>query len=149
MVAPNLMATKCVPERHFVPGRGGRIIDFQGPNGAGKGGLINIILATLALPTDGAAKVGGFVVVHQAASIRRVALRKIALDQLQKPIERLSMQARLFCADWENSRSRAGQLIELVGLTGAKDRRVGTLSGGMRRLLALSPALRDRLLPFC
>jgi ABC-2 type transport system ATP-binding protein len=40
--------------------------------------------------------------------------------------------------------SRAGELLELVGLSGAVGRRVGTYSGGMRRRLDLALALVHR-----
>jgi ABC-2 type transport system ATP-binding protein len=118
----------------------GSIFGFLGPNGAGKSTTVKI-LTTLALPTAGRAAVGGFDVVTQASDVRRiagVALQDIGIDPLMKPMELLTLQGQLFGADRAHAAARAGELIELVGLTGAVDRRAGTYSGGMRRRLDLA-----------
>lgn len=121
----------------------GEIFGFLGPNGAGKSTTIKI-LTTLALPSGGLATVGGYDVVHEADQVRRiagVALQDIGLDPLMKSMELLSMQAQLFGATRQQAKARASELIELVRLTDAVDRRVGTYSGGMRRRLDLALAL--------
>ena len=51
------------------------------------------------------------------------------------------MQAQLFGASRQQAKARASELVELVRLTEAVDRRVGTYSGGMRRRLDLALAL--------
>lgn len=125
----------------YVPA--GRIFGFLGPNGAGKSTTIKI-LTTLALPTDGRATVGGYDVCSQAEQVRRlsgVALQDIGLDPLMKPMELLTLQGRLFGATSQQASNRARELLELVKLTEAIDRRVGTYSGGMRRRLDLALAL--------
>jgi ABC-2 type transport system ATP-binding protein len=58
-----------------------------------------------------------------------------------KPVELLTLQARLFGASRAQARERAWELLELVKLTDAADRRAGTYSGGMRRRLDLAMAL--------
>lgn len=124
----------------------GQIFGFLGPNGAGKSTIIKI-LTSLALPTSGSATVGGFDVVSQADEVRRimgVALQDIGLDDLMKPMELLTLQAQLFGTNGSEAGARAKELIELVGLTDAIDRRVGTYSGGMRRRLDLALALVHR-----
>lgn len=121
----------------------GRIFGFLGPNGAGKSTTIKI-LTTLILPSGGRATVGGFDVVSQAEAVRRiagVALQDIGLDPLMKPLELLRLQTRMFGANRSQAESRANELLALVGLTDAVDRRVGTYSGGMRRRLDLALAL--------
>jgi ABC-2 type transport system ATP-binding protein len=121
----------------------GSIFGFLGPNGAGKSTTIKI-LTTLALPTSGQAMVGGYDVVTQAEEVRRiagVALQDIGLDPLMKPLELLSLQTRMFGASGAEAYSRAEELLALVRLTDAVDRRVGTYSGGMRRRLDLALAL--------
>jgi ABC-2 type transport system ATP-binding protein len=121
----------------------GIIFGFLGPNGAGKSTTIKI-LTTLALPTRGEASVGGYDVVCQAEEVRRiagVALQDIGLDPLMKSLEMLTLQAQLFGADRRQARRRAEELLQLVRLTDAADRRVGTYSGGMRRRLDLALAL--------
>lgn len=121
----------------------GRIFGFLGPNGAGKSTTIKI-LTTLALPSGGRATVGGYDVVSQAEAVRRiagVALQDIGLDPLMKPLELLALQTRLFGATREQARLRGEELLRLMRLTEAADRRVGTYSGGMRRRLDLALAL--------
>lgn len=121
----------------------GGIFGFLGPNGAGKSTVIKI-LTTLALPTDGRAAVGGFDVVEEAEDVRRiagVALQEIGIDPLMKPAELLMLQAQLFGAGRAQASQRAQQLLELVKLDQAGDRRAGTYSGGMRRRLDLAMAL--------
>jgi ABC-2 type transport system ATP-binding protein len=121
----------------------GSIFGFLGPNGAGKSTTIKI-LTTLALPTSGRATVGGFDVVSQAERVRRiagVALQDIGIDPLMKPLELLSLQGQLFGASRMEARARAHELLDLVQLTDAVDRRAGTYSGGMRRRLDLAMAL--------
>lgn len=125
----------------YVPSGG--VFGFLGPNGAGKSTTIKI-LTTLALPTSGSATVGGFDVVTQADQVRRimgVALQDIGIDALMKPAELLTLQGQLFGAGRAQASRRADELIHLVGLEAAVDRRVGTYSGGMKRRLDLALAL--------
>jgi ABC-2 type transport system ATP-binding protein len=121
----------------------GKIFGFLGPNGAGKSTTIKI-LTTLALPTSGHATVGGFDVVSQATEVRRVAgvaLQEVGIDPLMKSMELLVLQGRLFGASKAVASMRAKELLELVQLSEAIDRQVGTYSGGMRRRLDLAMAL--------
>jgi ABC-2 type transport system ATP-binding protein len=121
----------------------GQIYGFLGPNGAGKSTTIKI-LTSLALPTSGTATVGGYDVVSEAGQVRRimgVALQDIGLDSLMKSMELLTLQGQLFGARRSEAEARAKELVELVGLTDAVNRRVGTYSGGMRRRLDLALAL--------
>jgi ABC-2 type transport system ATP-binding protein len=121
----------------------GQIFGFLGPNGAGKSTTIKI-LTTLALPSSGRVMVGGFDVVSQATDVRRVAgvaLQEIGIDPLMKSMELLVLQGRLYGTSKEGATTRAHELLELVQLEDAGDRRAGTYSGGMRRRLDLAMAL--------
>ncbi len=121
----------------------GQIYGFLGPNGAGKSTAIKI-LTTLGLPTSGTARVGGYDVITEAAEVRRiagVALQDVGIDPLMKAGELLALQARLFGASRSAANTRAEELLQLVQLTDAADRRVGTYSGGMKRRLDLALAL--------
>jgi ABC-2 type transport system ATP-binding protein len=123
--------------------RSGQIFGFLGPNGAGKSTTVKI-LTTLALPSRGRATVGGYDVVTEADKVRQlagVALQEIGLDPLMKAMELLTMQGQLFGASRAAATARAKDLLELVRLTEATGRRVGTYSGGMRRRLDLALAL--------
>jgi ABC-2 type transport system ATP-binding protein len=120
-----------------------QIFGFLGPNGAGKSTTIKI-LTTLALPTTGNAFVGGYDVICDPTNVRKiagVALQDIGLDPIMKSMELLTIQGQLFGVNRVQARRRAEELLELVDLTDAMDRRVGTYSGGMRRRLDLALAL--------
>ena len=119
------------------------IYAFLGPNGAGKTTTVRM-LTTLLKPTGGSARVAGFDVVAEAASVRRsigVALQEAALDPLMTGRELMHLQATLHGLPRPEAKRRGEALLNRVGLIEAADRRVGTYSGGMRRRLDLASAL--------
>jgi ABC-2 type transport system ATP-binding protein len=121
----------------------GEIFGFLGPNGAGKSTAVRM-LTTLLRPTAGRAVVAGFDVAKRPDEVRRrigVALQDAAIDPLMTGNELLHLQAVLYGIPSSNTKSRAAELLERVGLTAAADRRVGTYSGGMRRRLDLALSL--------
>ncbi len=121
----------------------GQVFGFLGPNGAGKSTTVKI-MTTLALPTSGEVRVGGYDVVSQAGQVRQiagVALQEIGLDPLMKATELLIMQGQLFGMSRQQAADRARHLLEVVRLTDAVEKRVGKYSGGMRRRLDLALAL--------
>ena len=121
----------------------GEVFGFLGPNGAGKTTTVRM-LCTLLPPTAGSATVAGFDVVAHAAEVRRrigVALQEIGLDPVQTGRELLELQCGLYGITGRRGRKRAEELLELVGLTEAADRRTKTYSGGMKRRLDLASAL--------
>src|SRR5205807_9020647 len=121
----------------------GEIFGFLGPNGAGKSTTVRM-LCTLLPPTAGSAKVAGVDVVADPAEARRrigVALQEIGLDPVQTGRELLELQCGLYGIQGSAARARAQELLELVGLTEAADRRTKTYSGGMKRRLDLASAL--------
>ena len=121
----------------------GEIFGFLGPNGAGKTTTVRM-LCTLLPPTAGSATVAGCDVVADAAGVRRrigVALQEIGLDPVQTGRELLELQCGLYGITGGRAKERATELLELVGLTDAADRRTKTYSGGMKRRLDLATAL--------
>ncbi|MGH2722745.1 MAG: ATP-binding cassette domain-containing protein [Actinomycetota bacterium] len=123
--------------------RQGEVFGFLGPNGAGKTTTVRM-LTTLLRPTSGTARVGGFDVAAGAHEVRRiigVALQEAGLDLLATGRELLTLQARLYGLRGSLPSRRATELLELVGLTDAADRRIKTYSGGMKRRLDLASAL--------
>ncbi|HLW17070.1 MAG TPA: ATP-binding cassette domain-containing protein [Actinomycetota bacterium] len=121
----------------------GEIFGFLGPNGAGKSTTTRM-LTTLLRPTSGSARVAGLDILKQSAQVRRVigvALQDAGLDYLATGRELLEIQARLHGLSGRTVRARAEQMLDLVGLKDAGERRVGTYSGGMRRRLDLASAL--------
>lgn len=82
--------------------------------------------------------------ISQATDVRHVAgvaLQDVGIDPLMKSMELLVLQGRLFGATKAEATVRAHELLELVQLSDASDRRAGTYSGGMRRRLDLAMAL--------
>jgi ABC-2 type transport system ATP-binding protein len=70
-----------------------------------------------------------------------VALQEIGLDPVQTGRELLELQCGLYGITGRAGRERANELLELVGLADAADRRTKGYSGGMKRRLDLATAL--------
>jgi len=121
----------------------GEIYGFLGPNGAGKSTMVRM-LTTLLLPSSGSASVAGFDVRKDTDMIRLrigVALQDAALDPKQTGRELLDLQCRLYGLRPGERRDRLAELLLLVDIGDAIDRRIGTYSGGMKRRLDLAAAL--------
>jgi ABC-2 type transport system ATP-binding protein len=124
----------------------GEVFGFLGPNGAGKSTTVRMF-CTLLPPSGGSASVAGHDVVAEGDVVRRnigVALQEIGLDPVQTGRELLELQCGLYGITGSAARSRVTELLELVGLTEAADRRTKTYSGGMKRRLDLASALVHR-----
>jgi ABC-2 type transport system ATP-binding protein len=124
----------------------GEVFGFLGPNGAGKSTTVRM-LCTLLPPSGGSAAVAGHDVVADGDAVRHsigVALQEIGLDPVQTGRELLELQCGLYGITGSAGRERAAELLELVGLTEAADRRTKTYSGGMKRRLDLASALVHR-----
>jgi ABC-2 type transport system ATP-binding protein len=123
--------------------RRGEIYGFLGPNGAGKSTVVRI-LCTLLKPTAGTARVAGYDVARDPKSVRiriGVALQDAAIDDRQTGRELLTLQGRLYGLSAAQIRMRLGEVLDLVDIGRAIDRRIGTYSGGMKRRLDLAAAL--------
>jgi ABC-2 type transport system ATP-binding protein len=70
-----------------------------------------------------------------------VALQEAGLDDLQTGRELLRLQSRLYGLARGAIEDRIAELLVVVDLEDAADRRIGTYSGGMRRRLDLASAL--------
>jgi ABC-2 type transport system ATP-binding protein len=123
--------------------RAGEVFGFLGPNGAGKSTTIRM-LTTLMSITSGTARVADIDVMADPDAARRrigVALQEAGLDPRQTGRELLVLQARLFGSSRAQAAARAQELLELVDLVEAADRRIKGYSGGMKRRLDLASAL--------
>jgi ABC-2 type transport system ATP-binding protein len=121
----------------------GSVFGFLGPNGAGKSTTVKM-LTTLMTITSGTARVAGIDVTTDPYRARRkigVALQEAGLDPRQTGRELLVLQGRLFKLHARRAAERAQELLELVELEDAADRRVKGYSGGMKRRLDLASAL--------
>ena len=121
----------------------GEIFGLLGPNGAGKSTTI-LMLTTLLKITGGQAKILDLDVAKDDKLVREkigVALQDTGIDNLLTGRELFFTTARLWGFSKKDSETRTNELLELVGLTEAADRRVKTYSGGMKRRLDLGLSL--------
>ena len=122
----------------------GEVHGLLGPNGAGKTTLVKI-LSTILLPTGGTARVLGYDVVVDTASVR--PLIGIVLGGERGLYNRLTARQNLhyWCAlykmDSNAGRQRSDEMLERVGLSDRAGDRVQTYSRGMRQRLHLARGL--------
>jgi ABC-2 type transport system ATP-binding protein len=121
----------------------GEIFGFLGPNGAGKTTTINM-LTTLLRATGGTAIVDGLDIHKHPNEVRRVV--GVVPQEYTADEDLTGLQNILLCADLygiprSNSKPHALELLRLVELEEAADRKVSTYSGGMRRRLELACGL--------
>jgi ABC-2 type transport system ATP-binding protein len=124
----------------------GEVFGFLGPNGAGKSTTVKMLTTLLSI-TAGSASVAGVDVTEHPDEVRKrigVALQEAGLDPRQTGRELLVLQARLFGLSAHDAAARAVELLELVELEDAADRRIKGYSGGMKRRLDLASALVHR-----
>ncbi|GAA1237311.1 daunorubicin resistance protein DrrA family ABC transporter ATP-binding protein [Kitasatospora nipponensis] len=124
----------------------GTVYGLLGPNGAGKTTAVRI-LATLAAPDRGTARVAGFDVVREAEQVRRsigLAGQHAAVDEGLTGRDNLRLVGRFHHLGAREARRRAADLLERFGLAPVADRLVRTYSGGQRRRLDLVACLVTR-----
>ena len=121
----------------------GEIFGFLGPNGAGKSTTINM-LTTLIKPSSGNAQVCGYDVHTNANEVRRnvgVVPQEYTADEDMTGHNNIILCADLYGLPRRNSEPHAEELLKLVELQDAANRKVSTYSGGMRRRLELACGL--------
>ncbi|NHI94567.1 MAG: ATP-binding cassette domain-containing protein [Candidatus Lokiarchaeota archaeon] len=122
----------------------GEIFGFLGPNGAGKTTTIKL-LCTLLSPTEGTAKVGGFDIIKEPHSVRKVVgyvPQDITVDGRLTAWENLDFQASLYGIKRGKEREeRIEKMLKLVELGQRSDGLVDMFSGGMRRRLEIARGL--------
>jgi ABC-2 type transport system ATP-binding protein len=119
------------------------IYALLGPNGAGKTTTISM-LTTLIEPTAGKAQIAGFDVIQQANEVRSrigVTFQEIVLDPDLTGWQSLEFHGRLYNMPKPQRESKIAELLQLVELEDAADRRTNTYSGGMKRRLELARGL--------
>ncbi|GAB1689688.1 ABC transporter ATP-binding protein [Krasilnikovia sp. M28-CT-15] len=118
--------------------RPGHVTGFLGPNGAGKSTTLRMILG-LNTPTSGSVTVDGRDVRDLPRGLRHVGALLDAGDVHggRTAAAHLSALAR----SNRITQRRVDEVIDLVGLSSAAGRRIGTFSLGMRQRLGIATAL--------
>ena len=124
----------------------GEVFGFLGPNGAGKSTTISMI-TTLLTPTSGTITLNGFDVVKESTKVRNtigLVPQNLTADDELSGRENMQLQADLYNVPRDVAKERIGELLKIVKLEDAADRRVDTYSGGMRKRLELAEGLIHR-----
>ncbi|MBB5955237.1 ABC-2 type transport system ATP-binding protein [Saccharothrix tamanrassetensis] len=116
----------------------GSVTGFLGPNGAGKTTTLRMLLG-LVTPTAGIGLINGRP-FHQLGNPARV-VGAVLEAQGFHPKRSARNHLRVYAAAIGVPDSRADQVLQLVGLGAAGDRRAGGFSLGMKQRLALATAL--------
>lgn len=121
----------------------GEVFGFLGPNGAGKTTTMKMLLG-LIQPTSGTGKVAGFDIVHQVLDVRR------ACGVLPDPAgfydnltarRNLKFYGELYDLRGKDLADKVDKTLDLVGLSKAKDKRIGHFSKGMKQRFGLAQAI--------
>jgi len=125
---------------------GNGMFGLVGPNGAGKTTLMRI-LAGLLRPSAGAVRVLGHDITQPAGKLAVKAVLGYLPQELGLYPDLTAREFLDYVAvlkgltDRAARRKQTGELLELVGLGEAADRRLKTYSGGMKRRVGIAQAL--------
>lgn len=121
----------------------GEVFGFLGPNGAGKSSTMRMIGAVSPL-TSGSLSVFGMDPARDGAKIRArlgVVPQENMLDEELRVADNLYIYGRYFDMSRRELRQKIPELLEFSQLLEKQDAKVDTLSGGMKRRLAIARSL--------
>jgi ABC-2 type transport system ATP-binding protein len=124
----------------------GEFFGFLGPNGAGKSTTIKI-LTTLLRKTSGLANVAGLDIERDSQKVRKligVQMQDTVIDEDLTGRENLMLQGHLQQMHGEELKRRVDELLKIVDLGDAADKRSAYYSGGMKKRLDLASTLVHR-----
>jgi NitT/TauT family transport system ATP-binding protein len=117
----------------------GEFVSIVGPSGCGKSTLL-MMIAGLASPTHGSIRVGGKRVSRPLTDLG-IAFQSPVLLPWRTALGNVMLQLEQRNGGNGDDRTRAGAILEQVGLTGFEDKLPAELSGGMQQRVALCRAL--------
>ena len=122
--------------------RGG-FVSLIGPSGCGKSTLLKV-MAGLLPPTEGSVQVAGMT-PQQAADQRRIGLvfQEATLMPWKNSLENVKLLMQIAYKDRSDKdiTERAREMLNIVGLSHALEKRPSQLSGGMRQRVSIARAL--------
>jgi ABC-2 type transport system ATP-binding protein len=121
----------------------GQVCGYLGPNGAGKSTTVKILTGVLR-PDAGEGQVAGFDVVHDSLEVKKrigYMPETGAVYSTLSASEYLALCGALHDMDTEEVAERSARMLELFQIRDAADRRLDTLSKGMRQKVVISAAL--------
>ena len=116
----------------------GTVVGFLGPNGAGKTTTLRMLLGLIE-PSEGSAMIDGQLYRELLSPLHMVGA--VLESSGAYPGRTARNHLRIQATVGEVPRSRVDEVLDLVELTEAADRRVGHFSLGMRQRLGLATAL--------
>jgi ABC-2 type transport system ATP-binding protein len=120
----------------------GQLVGLLGPNGAGKSTLVKICCG-LVRATEGTATIAGAPAGSKAARAQLGYLAELfRFPGWARADEVLVLHQRLTGS--QGGKGERDELLELVGLADARDRRVEAMSKGMQQRLGIAQALVNR-----
>jgi ABC-2 type transport system ATP-binding protein len=121
----------------------GEFFGFLGPNGAGKTTTIKV-LATLLSPTAGEVRVNGFDVRTDPRKVRQsigYMAQEVSVDEELTARENLRFACEAYGVPKGDRPQRIEELLDLVDLQDAADKKSEGFSGGMKKRLDAATAL--------
>src|SRR3954464_2652196 len=116
----------------------GRVVGLLGSNGSGKTTMLRMLLGLVA-PTSGQALIGGRRFAELDVPVREVGA--VLETGSFHPARSARDHLRVLATEGRLSPGRVDEVVELVGLSEAADRRAGRFSLGMGQRLSLAAAL--------
>lgn len=124
----------------------GEFFGFLGPNGAGKSTTIKLLCGLLR-PDAGSVQVAGHDLAREPLEVKRhigVLPEETNLYERLTGEEILLFSGRMYGLPLDEARRRAADLLDLMELTGDKNRLIVDYSMGMKKKTALAAALLHR-----
>src|SRR5439155_6968608 len=122
----------------------GEAFGFLGPNGAGKSTVVKI-LTGLVTPTKGTVRVLGQPVTHVQSRRQVGYLPEFpSFHRWLKAREFLEFHGRLYGLRSKMLEKRIMEILEMVGLAGREDQKLGTFSKGMLQRIGLAQAIINK-----
>ncbi|UJP09909.1 ATP-binding cassette domain-containing protein [Microbacterium sp. KUDC0406] len=116
----------------------GAVTGLLGPNGAGKTTSLRILLGQVRA-TSGTATIGGVPIFDMRQPLRTIG--SVLEETVYRPRRSAARQLQLAAKANGIPAVRVDEVLDLVGLHGDADTRIGTFSLGMRQRLSLATAL--------